>query len=133
MPVDLNQYTSFITEEGRFATTITEAKEDFTKSGENCITTTFTTPEGSAFTTQFQMNEKWGWKLKKLAEAARLSQSEISNFEPEMLVGKSVDIVLERGEKYLNLKTTLRSETPAVAPAQRAPKPATRTNEDVPF
>lgn len=132
MPTDLNQYTSFITEEGRFSTTVTEAKEDFTKSGENCITTTFTTPEGSAFTTQFQMNEKWGWKLKKLAEACKLSPAEISNFEPDMLIGKSVDIVLVRGEKYLNIHNTLRSELPASAPAPSAPTQS-RTNEDVPF
>ena len=90
MPTDLNQFNSFITDEGRFTTLITEAKTSFTRQGEDCIEVTFVNPEGAAFTTNFQANEKWGWKLKKLAEACRLSSSEISNFEPDMLVGHIV-------------------------------------------
>ena len=48
----------------------------------------------------YTADEKFGWKLAKLARAAKLADSQMMNFAPSMLVGKSVIIEIKNKFVY---------------------------------
>lgn len=89
--MDLNKYQStYIDQPGMHEVTITEAKNDYTRSGKECVFVRFETEKNQAITCSYV--EAVYFKLFRLAQAAGLTESQRANFEPDMLVGKRVKI-----------------------------------------
>lgn len=89
--MDLNKYQStYIDQPGMYEVTITEAKNDYTRSGKECVFVRFETEKNQAITCSYV--EAVYFKLFRLAQAAGLTENQRANFEPDMLVGKMVKI-----------------------------------------
>ena len=89
----LNDYASTrIEEPGRYFATVIECKNDYTRSGKECVFVRFETPENQTIVSSYV--EATYWKLYKLAVAADLTEEERDRFfdEPELLIGKQVII-----------------------------------------
>lgn len=89
--MNLNQYQStYIDQPGMYEVTITESKNDYTRSGKECVFVRFETNKKQAITCSYV--EAVFFKLFRLAQSAGLTESQRDNFEPQMLIGKSVKI-----------------------------------------
>jgi hypothetical protein len=89
--MNLNKYQStYIDQPGMYEVTITEAKNDYTRSGKECVFVRLETEKNQAITCSYV--EAVYFKLFRLAQAAGLTESQRANFEPDMLVGKRVKI-----------------------------------------
>lgn len=89
--MDLNKYRStYIDQPGMYEVTITEAKNDYTRSGKECVFVKFETEKNQVI--QCSYVEAVFFKLFRLAQSAGLTESQRTNFEPEMLIGKMVKI-----------------------------------------
>ena len=89
--MNLNKYQStYIDQPGMYEVTITEAKNDYTRSGKECVFVRFETEQNQAITCSYV--EAVYFKLFRLAQSAGLTESQRANFEPDMLIGKSVKI-----------------------------------------
>ncbi len=89
--MNLNKYQStYIDQPGMYVVTITEAKNDYTRSGKECVFVRFETDKNQAITCSYV--EAVYFKLFRLAQSAGLTESQRANFEPDMLIGKSVKI-----------------------------------------
>ena len=101
----LNDYASTrIEEPGRYFATIIECKNDYTRSGKECVFVRFETPENQTIVCSYV--DTTYWKLYRLAVAAGLTKEERDRFfdEPELLIGKEVIIdVIENNAGYINV------------------------------
>jgi len=101
----LNDYASTrIEEPGRYFATIIECKNDYTRSGKECVFVRFETPENQTIVCSYVDSSYW--KLYRLAVAAGLTEEERDRFfdEPELLIGKQVIIdVIRNNAGYLNV------------------------------
>lgn len=89
--MDLNKYQSmYIDQPGMYEVTITEAKNDYTRSGKECVFVRFETEKNQSITCSYV--EAVYFKLFRLAQSAGLTESQRANFEPDMLIGKTVKI-----------------------------------------
>ena len=89
--MDLNKYQStYIDQPGMYEVTITEAKNDYTRSGKECVFVRFETEKSQSITCSYV--EAVYFKLFRLAQSVGLTESQRANFEPGMLIGKSVKI-----------------------------------------
>ena len=89
--MNLNKYQStYIDQPGMYVVTITEAKNDYTRSGKECVFVRFETEQNQAITCSYV--EAVYFKLFRLAQSAGLTESQRANFDPGMLIGKSVKI-----------------------------------------
>lgn len=89
--MDLNKYQSmYIDQPGVYEVTVTESKNDYTRSGKECVFVRFETDKNQAITCSYV--EAVYFKLFRLAQSAGLTESQRANFEPDMLVGKRVKI-----------------------------------------
>lgn len=89
--MDLNKYQSmYIDQPGMYEVTITEAKNDYTRSGKECVFVRFETEQNQSITCSYV--EAVYFKLFRLAQSAGLTESQRANFEPDMLIGKTVKI-----------------------------------------
>ena len=89
--MNLNKYQStYIDQPGMYEVTITEAKNDYTRSGKECVFVRFETEQNQAITCSYV--EAVYFKLFRLAQSAGLTESQRANFDPGMLIGKSVRI-----------------------------------------
>lgn len=122
--MNLNQYQStYIDQPGMYEVTITEAKNDYTRSGKECVFVRFETEKNQAITCSYV--EAVYFKLFRLAQSAGLTESQRANFEPSMLIGKSVKInVISNDNGHVNV-----GETYSASPSDTAPK----LNENMPF
>ena len=102
---NLNDYASTrIEEPGRYFATIIECKNDYTRSGKECVFVRFETPENQTNVCSYVDSSYW--KLYRLAVAAGLTEEERDRFfdEPELLIGKQVIIdVIRNNAGYLNV------------------------------
>ena len=102
---NLNDYASTrIEEPGRYFATIIECKNDYTRSGKECVFVRFETPENQTIVCSYVDSSYW--KLYRLAVAAGLTEEERDRFfdEPELLIGKQVIIdVIRNNAGYLNV------------------------------
>lgn len=121
--IDLTKSTGFIEGSGRHHVTVTEAKNDYTKNGLECVFVTFEDKDGRTISASY--TEKMYWKLDRLAQAAGLTEAERKTFEPEMLLRKSVVIETIKNDKYTNVNEVFSATQ----------KAATNTNYagDMPF
>jgi len=90
---NLNDYAStHIDQPGQYVVTISECKNDYTRSGKECVFVKFETAENQTIVSSYV--EATYWKLYKLAVAAGLTKEERDRFfdEPELLIGKQVII-----------------------------------------
>ena len=122
--MDLNKYQStYIDQPGMYEVTITEAKNDYTKSGKECVFVRFETEKNQAITCNYV--EAVYFKLFRLAQSAGLTESQRANFEPDMLVGKRVKInVISNDNGYVNV-----GEVYSASPSDTASK----SYEAIPF
>lgn len=122
--MDLNKYQStYIDQPGMYEVTITEAKNDYTRSGKECVFIRFETEKNQAITCSYV--EAVFFKLFRLAQSAGLTESQRANFEPDMLVDKRVKInVVSDDNGRVNV-----GETYSVSVSGAAPK----LNENMPF
>ena len=101
----LNDYASTrIEEPGRYFATVIECKNDYTRSGKECVFVRFETPENQTIVCSYVDSSYW--KLYRLAVAAGLTEEERDLFfdEPELLIGKQVIIdVIRNNAGYLNV------------------------------
>ena len=101
----LNDYASTrIEEPGRYFATVIECKNDYTRSGKECVFVRFETPENQTIVCSYVDSSYW--KLYRLAVAAGLTEEERDRFfdEPELLIGKQVIIdVIRNNAGYLNV------------------------------
>lgn len=89
--MNLNKYQSmYIDQPGMYEVTITEAKNDYTRSGKECVFVRFETEKNQSITCSYV--EAVYFKLFRLAQSAGLTESQRANFEPDMLIGKTVKI-----------------------------------------
>ncbi len=89
--MNLNKYQStYIDQPGMYEVIITEAKYDYTRSGKECVFVRFETEKSQSITCSYV--EAVYFKLFRLAQSAGLTESQRSNFDPDMLIGKSVKI-----------------------------------------
>ena len=89
--MNLNKYQStYIDQPGMYEVTITEAKYDYTRSGKECVFVRFETEQNQAIICSYV--EAVYFKLFRLAQSAGLTESQRANFDPSMLIGKSVKI-----------------------------------------
>lgn len=89
--MNLNKYQSmYIDQPGMYEVTITEAKNDYTRSGKECVFVRFETEQNQSITCSYV--EAVYFKLFRLAQSAGLTESQRANFEPDMLIGKTVKI-----------------------------------------
>ena len=89
--MDLNKYQStYIDQPGMYEVTITEAKNDYTRSGKECVFVRFETDGYQVIEVRYV--EVVYFKLFRLAQSAGLTESQRANFEPGMLIGKTVKI-----------------------------------------
>ena len=89
--MNLNKYQStYIDQPGMYVVTITEAKNDYTRTGKECVFVRFETEKSQAITCSYV--EAVFFKLFRLAQSAGLTESQRANFDPDMLIGKSVKI-----------------------------------------
>ena len=102
---NLNDYAStHIDQPGQYVVTISECKNDYTRSGKECVFVKFETAENQTIVSSYV--EATYWKLYKLAVAAGLTKEERDRFfdEPELLIGKQVIIdVIRNNAGYLNV------------------------------
>ena len=102
---NLNDYASTrIEEPGRYFATVIECKNDYTRSGKECVFVRFETPENQTIVCSYVDSSYW--KLYRLAVAAGLTEEERDRFfdEPELLIGKQVIIdVIRNNAGYLNV------------------------------
>ena len=102
---NLNDYAStHIDQPGQYVVTISECKNDYTRSGKECVFVKFETAENQTIVSSYV--EATYWKLYKLAVAAGLTEEERDRFfdEPELLIGKQVIIdVIRNNAGYLNV------------------------------
>jgi hypothetical protein len=81
----LNDYASTrIEEPGRYFATVIECKNDYTRSGKECVFVRFETPENQTIVCSYVDSSYW--KLYRLAVAAGLTEEERDRFfdEPEL-------------------------------------------------
>ena len=101
----LNDYASTrIEEPGRYFATVIECKNDYTRSGKECVFVRFETPENQTIVCSYV--DTTYWKLYRLAVAAGLTKEERDRFfdEPELLIGKQVIIdVIKNNAGYINV------------------------------
>lgn len=101
----LNDYASTrIEKPGKYLVTITECKNDYTRSGKECVFVRFETLENQTIVCSYV--DTTYWKLYRLAVAAGLTKEERDRFfdEPELLIGKEVIIdVIENNAGYINV------------------------------
>ena len=89
--MNLNKYQSmYIDQPGMYVVTITEAKNDYTRSGKECVFVRFETEKNQTITCSYV--EAVFFKLFRLAQSAGLTESQRANFDPGMLIGKTVKI-----------------------------------------
>lgn len=102
---NLNDYASTrIEEPGKYFATVIECKNDYTRSGKECVFVRFETPENQTIVCSYV--DTTYWKLYRLAVAAGLTKEERDRFfdEPELLIGKEVIIdVIENNAGYINV------------------------------
>jgi len=99
---DYEQVIEFINEAGEYVCQIT----DHNLFNEAHIFTFTDTATGKSIKCKYELNEKWGWKLLKLAKSAKLTESQIMQFDPQSLIGKTVIIDVRKGDKYANVWDT---------------------------
>ena len=90
---NLNDYEStHIDQPGQYVVTVSECKNDYTRSGKECVFVKFETAENQTIVSSYV--EATYWKLYKLAVAAGLTKEERDRFfdEPELLIGEQVII-----------------------------------------
>ena len=89
--MNLNKYQStYIDQPGMYVVTITEAKNDYTRTGKECVFVRFETEKSQSITCSYV--EAVYFKLFRLAQSAGLTESQRANFDPGMLIGKVVKI-----------------------------------------
>ena len=103
--MNLNKYQStYIDQPGMYVVTITEAKNDYTRSGKECVFVRFETEKSQAITCSYV--EAVYFKLFRLAQSAGLTESQRANFEPDMLIGKTVKINVIDDNGRINVSET---------------------------
>jgi len=97
MSINLNNASQFLDEAGTFPGQIVTAKMDWTKNGIECVALVFRTDDEREINASY--TEKMYWKLKRVAQAAGLTESELEAFTPDMLIGKMVTIKTIKTQK----------------------------------
>jgi hypothetical protein len=123
---NLNEFDpKWIDTDGEYQVYVSDIKRIY-KTDDVEFFATLTTDNNFSIKQKFTLNAKFGWKVKKLAEACRLSSSQIMAFEPEMLIGRWLTITVVKGDEYCNITSYTAPKSDAV----HVPEPST---EDVPF
>jgi len=120
--VDLYEFdkSDYITVAGKHVVTIISAEDT-----DGLYLCTFQNEAGQTIKARYELSDKWGWKLLKLAKNAKLTEAQIMNFDPQYLIGKTVVIEVKVGDKYTNVWDTSEYDPNDIIP------PA--SNSDVPF
>lgn len=131
MSINLNNTSQYLDEAGQFPATIILAKMDWTKSGSECVKIDFRTDDEREISASY--TEKMYWKLKRVAQAAGIPDTDFEIFEPDMLTGKQVIISTVKtrkddGKEFTNVGDVFACNTVPERKAQAA-----LTRDDVPF
>jgi len=111
MSFNLNEHKSnYIDEPGMYDVTITNSKDDYTKSSKPCIAVKFETADNK-MTTCLYVEAVYS-KLYRLALAAGLTEQQRAYFAPEMLIGRRVKINVIRSDKGINVAEAFAIDSP---------------------
>ena len=119
MSFNLNEASQYLDEVGTFPATIVKSENGWTKNSVEAVMVTYRTDDDREKTVSY--TEGMRWKLKRVAQAAGLSDKEMEAFEPEYLLGRKVMIKVTKSVKgdneYLNIDaysiTNIQSKQPA--------------------
>jgi len=106
--MDLTQYekTGYIESEGSYAVTITKAEIAISKRDvEQTCVTFMDDVTRNTITLRVNNEEKYLWKIAKLARACGLTDKQMINFEPSYLINKRLIINVVQNDQYYNVDT----------------------------
>lgn len=101
--MDLTQYekSGYIDSDGSYAVTITKAETATNNMDVEQTCVTFQAEDGKTIILRINNEEKFLWKLAKLARTCGLTDAQIMSFDPSFLVGQYLIInVVQRGQYY---------------------------------
>lgn len=127
---DYNELTK-IEQPGVYEVIIISAKDKQDKNGNDICMVTFQTADGKIQFNKYDYSNEFGFILKDLCRKAKLTEAEIADFDPSMLLNREVKIVINKDKTglYLNVTAIMESESQPTMPAAQQPE----QNSDVPF
>lgn len=123
----------YIDQPGQYEMIISEATQGYDKNGEEYVTVVYTAENDKTFKTNYTNNKSWGFKLAKLCRSCGLTDSQLMNFSPNMIVNKRVRVTLTINPKDGKLAAWDAMPTSYSAAMPELPAPSPATKDDVPF
>ena len=102
-PIDLeagNDTGQFIEEEGLYTVAIVKTSMQYSRDGKPGYKFQMKTQEGKMIYDTFWLSIPARWRLRRLGKVCGLTEAEMKAFVPNMLIGKTLDIVTEADPNF---------------------------------